>query len=122
MDRHHRLLDELRAPTRSLRHSMPDGWAAFLQLHAATMADGTLPARMKEEIALAISVVKRCDGCIAHHARAAVRAGATPEEVSEVLAVTLLMDGATASVYAPLAWEAFEAFRADTAEERSSDR
>lgn len=60
--------------------------------------------------ALAISVVKRCDGCIAYHAKAAARAGATPAEVAELLGVALLMDGGTANVYAPRAWEAFNEF------------
>jgi alkylhydroperoxidase/carboxymuconolactone decarboxylase family protein YurZ len=55
-------------------------------------------------------VVKRCDGCIAYHAKAAARAGATPGEVAELLGVALLMDGGTASVYAPRAWEAFTEF------------
>ena len=49
-----------------------------------------------------MSVVKRCDGCIAYHAKAAARAGATPGEVAEMLGVALLMDGGTASVYAPV--------------------
>jgi len=67
--------------------------------------------RLKEAAALAIAVVKRCDGCIAYHAKAAARAGATPQEVAELLAVALLMDGGTASVYGPRAWEAFHEFR-----------
>jgi AhpD family alkylhydroperoxidase len=37
-----------------------------------------LDARTKELIALAIAVCKECDGCIAAHAHAAVRHGATP--------------------------------------------
>jgi len=69
-----------------------------------------VPARLKEAAALAIAVAKRCDGCIAYHAKAAARAGATPTEVAEMLAVALLMDGGTASVYAPRAWEAFVEF------------
>jgi len=74
------------------------------------MADGEVPTRLKEAAALAMSVVKRCDGCIAYHAKAAARAGATPGEVAELLGVALLMDGGTASVYAPRAWEAFTEF------------
>ncbi len=57
-------------------------------------------------------MAKRCDGCIAYHAHAAARAGASREEVAEALGVALLMDGGTASVYGPLAWEAFEEFLA----------
>ena len=52
-------------------------------------------------MALSIAVVKQCDGCIAYHAKAAARRGATPEEVAEALGVALLMDGGTASVYGP---------------------
>ncbi len=74
-----------------------------------------MPAHLKEAVALAISVVKRCDGCIAYHAKAAAKAGATPEEVAELLGVALMMDGGTASVYAPRAWEAFEEFRTELA-------
>jgi AhpD family alkylhydroperoxidase len=113
VDHHHEVLHDLRKPTRSLRHEVPDVWAGFLSLHRAAMADGEIPTRIKEAAALAISVAKRCDGCIAYHAEAAARAGATPGEVSELLGVALLMDGGTASVYAPRAWEAFIEFRSE---------
>lgn len=97
----------LAGPTASLRDASPEVWTAFAALHKAAVADGVLPAKLKELVALAIGVVKRCDGCIAYHAKAAARRGATPEEVAEVLGVTLLMDGGTASVYAPRAWDAY---------------
>ena len=113
MEKHHEVLSELRAPTSSLRHAIPDTWAGFVSLHGAAMAEGQVTTAVKEAVALAISVVKRCDGCIAYHAKAAAKAGATPEEIAEVLGVALLMDGGTASVYAPRAWEAFNEFYAD---------
>ena len=105
MEHNHEVLDDLREPTRSLRHAIPETWAGFQSLHGAAMADGEMPAALKEAVALAISVVKRCDGCIAYHARAAARAGATPAQVAELLGVALLMDGGTACVYAPRAWD-----------------
>jgi AhpD family alkylhydroperoxidase len=114
MARHGETLGQLREPTRSLRHAIPETWAGFVGLHDAAMAEGEVPTRLKEAVALAISVVKRCDGCIAYHAKAAARAGATPAEVAELLGVALLMDGGTASVYAPRAWEAFSEFSALT--------
>ena len=115
MDQHHQVLHELREPTKSLRRAIPDAWAGFVAMHDAAVADGAVPARLKEAAALAISVVKRCDGCIAYHARAAAKAGATPAEVAELLSVALLMDGGTASVYAPRAWGAYEEFAAELA-------
>lgn len=110
---YHEVLGDLREPTRSLRHAIPAAWGGFVSLHEGALADGEVPARVKEAVALAISVVKRCDGCIAYHAKAAARAGATREEVAEILAVALLMDGGTASVYAPRAWDAYLEFSAD---------
>ena len=107
MSGHHEVLEQLRSPTRQLRTAIPDVWGAFQATHRAAMADGEVPVPLKEAAALAISVVKRCDGCIAYHAKAAARAGATPDEVAEMLGVALLMDGGTATVYAPRAWEAF---------------
>ena len=115
MTRHVETPRELREPTRSLRHAIPEAWAGFARLHDAAVAEGELPSRVKEAAALAMAVVKGCDGCIAYHARAAARAGATPGEVAEMLGVALLMDGGTASVYGPRAWEAFGEFSGSTA-------
>ena len=104
------VIASLAEPTKGLRSATPDVWAGFGQLHQAAVADGALPARTKELIALAIAVVKQCDGCIAYHATAAARRGASPEEVAEALGVALLMDGGTASVYGPRAWDAYLEF------------
>jgi AhpD family alkylhydroperoxidase len=110
------VINELKEPTRDLRHAIPEVWAGFGALHAEAVADGALPAHLKELIALTIAVVKHCDGCIAYHAKAAARRGATPEEVAEALGVALLMDGGTASVYGPRAWDAYREFAQPDAE------
>ncbi len=102
--------DELRKPTRELRTAIPDTWAHFTELHGSAMADGALPRRTKELMALVIGVVTHCDGCIAYHARAAATAGATEAEVAEALGVALLMGGGPASVWAPRAFAAFREF------------
>ena len=120
MGKHHDTLRELQEPTRSLRHAIPETWAGFASLHERALAEGEVPTRLKEAAALAISTVKQCDGCIAYHAKAAARAGATPGEVAELLGVALLMDGGTASVYAPRAWEAFNEYRADVEPKRGA--
>ncbi|MDY7106921.1 MAG: carboxymuconolactone decarboxylase family protein [Actinomycetota bacterium] len=104
------LIRELAGPTRELRAAAPEAWEGFGQLHKAAVADGALSATVKELMALAIAVVKQCDGCIAYHAKAAARRGATPEEVADALSVALLMDGGTATVYGPRAWAAYQEF------------
>jgi AhpD family alkylhydroperoxidase len=110
MAHHQEVIDELRSPTRELRRAAPEAWSGFAQLHDAALRDGALSSRTKELMALVAAVVKHCDGCIAYHAKAAARRGATPAEVAEALGVALLMDGGTATVYGPRAWEAYGEF------------
>jgi AhpD family alkylhydroperoxidase len=110
MDHYSEVIADLADPTTSLRDASRDVWAGFGQLHKAAVADGALSAKVKELMALTIAVVKQCDGCIAYHAKAAVRRGATSDEVAEALGVALLMDGGTASVYGPRAWDAYREF------------
>ncbi|NLA36573.1 MAG: carboxymuconolactone decarboxylase family protein [Actinobacteria bacterium] len=101
---------ELREPTKALRAAIPEVWGGFGELHRAAVADGALSGKVKELMALAIAVVKQCDGCIAYHAKAAVAQGATVAECAEALGIALLMDGGTASVYGPRAFAAFREF------------
>lgn len=103
------VIDDLKESTGALSAMIPDTWDGFARMHKSAVADGALPAKVKELIALAIAVVDECDGCISYHTKAAVRRGATAEEVAETLGVTLLMAGGPASVYAPRAWEAYGA-------------
>jgi AhpD family alkylhydroperoxidase len=96
-----------------LRSRIPDAWQGFVDLHRGAMAEGAISAGMKEVIALAISVADECEGCIAAHARGAARKGASPEEVAEALAVTLLMKGGPGTIYGPKAWAAYLEFKGD---------
>ena len=116
MTHFHDVISELRQPTRELKDAIPDAWAAFAALHEHALTAGALPAHVKELVALAIAVSKECDGCIAYHARGAAKKGASREELAEVLAVALLMNGGPASVYAPRAWAAFDEYAPPTVE------
>jgi AhpD family alkylhydroperoxidase len=100
-------LDELRPKTRELRRMIPDVYTGFAALHSGALSDGALDAKTKELIALALSVGSQCDGCIASHARGAVRHGASKQEAAEAIGVTLLMGGGPSSIYAPRAYESF---------------
>jgi len=102
--------DELKAPGRRLRAAIPEVYAGYAALHGAAMGDGALPAKMKELIALAIAVTKECDGCIAAHARSAVRQGVTAEEAAEAMGVVILMNGGPGTVWGPRGYAAFEEF------------
>jgi hypothetical protein len=54
MEHSHEVLEDLREPTRSLRHTIPEAWSGFQALHAGAMAEGEVPRRVKEAVALAI--------------------------------------------------------------------
>lgn len=115
------IIDDLREPTRELRRAAPDTWGGFSDLHRHAVAEGVVPARLKELVALAIAVVQHCDGCVGYHAKAAVRRGATREEAAEVLGVALLMAGGPASVWAPRALAAFDEFAVERDGEQEGD-
>lgn len=108
---------ELRPHTRELRRMIPDVYQGFGALHDAALADGALDSRTKELIALAIAVSTECDGCIAAHAHAAVRHGASLEEAAEAIGVSILMSGGPATIYGPRAFAAFSEFHAGAQQE-----
>jgi AhpD family alkylhydroperoxidase len=105
--------EELHVPTRELRHAIPQVYAGYKELNDAALGAGTLDAKTKELIALAIAVSKECDGCIAAHAHGAVLHGATPAEAAEAIGVTFLMNGGPATVYGARAFAAFQEFYAE---------
>jgi AhpD family alkylhydroperoxidase len=100
------VLDELSPLHRELRRAVPEVYRGFRELHHAAFEAGDLDTKTKELIALAIGVVEGCDGCIASHAEAAVRAGATRQEAAEAIGVTFLMNGGPATIYGPRAYAA----------------
>jgi len=105
---HGKAVQEPLAPlARNLRQAIPEVYAGFKELHSSAVAEGALPTKIKELIALTLSVAEQCDGCIAAHARGAARAGASKEEAAEAIGVTFLMQGGPATVYGPRAFDAF---------------
>lgn len=74
--------------------------SAFTSLQVAATSEGELGTKIKELMALAISIVSQCEGCIIYHLRNALEAGASPKEVYEAADVAILMGGGPAVVYA----------------------
>ena len=89
---------------------MPGPMTGFARLHKKSVEDGVLSGKMKELMAVAISVAVRCEGCIAYHVHDAIRAGATRPELLETLSVALFMGGGPASVYIAHAMDAIDQF------------
>jgi AhpD family alkylhydroperoxidase len=86
----------------------PAVMTGFGKLHAATQSRGALDRKVKELMALAISVAVHCDGCVTYHLHDALAAGATREEVVETVGVAVMMGGGPAVLYGAQALEALE--------------
>lgn len=102
----------LSAGMKDLRGGIPQTMHAFSGLANAATAEGVLDPKAKELIALAISVAVRCDGCIAFHAKAAHKHGATREEVMETVGMAIYMGGGPSLIYGTQALEAFDQWAA----------
>ena len=62
---------------------------AFLGLkRAAERVDGAIPAKTRELISVAVALSLQCAYCIDVHTKMAKAAGATPEEMAEVVFLT----------------------------------
>jgi AhpD family alkylhydroperoxidase len=114
MDTAHETLHEVTAAGRKLRDAIPEVYSGYARLSAAAMADGHLPGKVKELIALAIAATRECDGCIAAHARGAASRGVTAPEVAEALGVAIMMNGGPGTVWGPRAYAAFQEYAAES--------
>jgi|SRR5208283_1533480 len=86
-------------------------YAGFLEMERAAYADGALPKKHKELIAVGISVVKNCESCMQWHIEQAVAAGASFEEVFEAVEVAIEMGGGRATVSARFALEVMDSLK-----------
>lgn len=104
------IADEYYAGFGKLAEDIPGPAQGFHDLMVAATKDGALSTKTKELIAFAIGITVRCDGCLAHHAQAVLKAGATREEVTKMISVALLMGGGPSSVYGVEAMRAYDEF------------
>ena len=93
-----------------LGRELPGPMTGFARLRKKAVEDGALSAKVKELMALAVSIAVRCEGCIAYHVHDAIAAGATRQELLETIGVGLLMGGGPGSIYAAHALDAIEQF------------
>src|SRR5678816_340367 len=74
-------------PTRELAEQRnrlaPRPAEAFRAFSRSVFADGAIPAKTKQLIAIAVAHVTQCPYCIRGHTAAALRHGATAEEIME---------------------------------------
>lgn len=84
----------------------PEIHEAFDSFSRAVFADGALPAKTKQLIAVAVAHVTQCPYCINGHTKLARRTGASPEEVMEAIWVAAEMRAGGAYAHSTLALHA----------------
>jgi AhpD family alkylhydroperoxidase len=90
----------------------PASVEAFMGLHHAATAPGALDTKTKELLSIAIAIATHCGTCIDCHVHDAIAAGATREEIGEVVGVAILMGGGPSVVYGCQVLDAFDEFTA----------
>ena len=81
---------------------------AFEGFSRAVFAEGTLPVKTKQLIAVAVAHVTQCPYCIDGHTKLAIRKGASPEEIMEAIWVAAEMRAGGAFAHSTLALNAME--------------
>jgi AhpD family alkylhydroperoxidase len=81
----------------------PETEKAFQAFSRQVFADGALPVKTKQLIAVAVAHVTQCPYCIKGHTKAALRHGATRQELMEAIWVAAEMRAGGAYAHAALA-------------------
>ena len=87
----------------------PDTVRGYRTLGAAKAKTSKLGAKPRELTSLVVAVTTHCDGCIVIHTDAALKAGATREQISEALGAAVAMNGGAALVYSTRVMDAVAA-------------
>jgi AhpD family alkylhydroperoxidase len=90
------------------RRLAPKQSEAFKEFSQSVFADGALPAKTKQLIAVAAAHVTQCPYCIRGHTTAALKAGATGEEIMEAIWVAAEMRAGAAYAHSALALDTIE--------------
>jgi AhpD family alkylhydroperoxidase len=101
---------QLAAGVKEVGQVSSDTVKGYVELSSAGQKNDVLGAKVRELIALAVAVTARCDGCIAVHSEAAIRRGASKEEIVEALGVAIAVNAGAALVYSTRVMDAVKAY------------
>src|SRR6478735_8239774 len=78
----------------------PNVMKSFWAFDKAALADGAIPVKYKELIAIAVALTTQCPYCIDIHSGNARRAGATDVEIAEVAMIAAALRAGAAVTHA----------------------
>ena len=88
---------------RRMRELAPDAYRAWLEFDRKAFAEGALPGKTKELIALGIAHITQCPWCIDAHTKKASAAGCSDQEIGETIFVAKAMASGAAGSHGGLA-------------------
>jgi AhpD family alkylhydroperoxidase len=100
---------ELGARIGELTKLSPDTVRGYHTLSAANSKTSILGEKTRQLISLAVAITTHCDGCIVVHTEAALKAGASKEEIAEALGVAVGMNAGAALAYSTRVLDAVDA-------------
>ena len=77
----------------------PSAMDAFLAFDKAALAEGAIPKKYKELMAIAVALTTQCPYCIEIHKQAAVKAGVTEAELAETVHVAAALRAGAAMTH-----------------------
>jgi AhpD family alkylhydroperoxidase len=111
---YHPITPEIAARRKELAPEIHDAFQTFSH---AVFADGALPEKTKQLIAVAVAHTTQCPYCIQGHTRLATRKGASPQEIMEAIWVAAEMRAGGAYAHSTLALNALAPQHAASARE-----
>ncbi len=100
----------------------PETEKAFQAFSRQVFADGALPAKTKQLIAVAVAHVTQCPYCIKGHTKAALRYGATRQELMEAIWVAAEMRAGGAYAHTAVSLTAMDEVEAQSGSQASERR
>lgn len=94
-----------------IAQACPEMMKGFQSLHKAAEA-GPLDLKTVELIAVGHAIIQQCTYCIAFHVKNALDAGASREEIMQVVSVSVTMGGGPALMYSTEVVRALDDFGA----------
>jgi len=90
---------------KTIAANAPAAMGAFWAFDKAAMADGAIPGKFKELMALAVALTTQCPYCIEIHAGKARQAGAADPEIAEVVTVAAALRAGAAVTHGTHAFD-----------------
>ena len=112
MHDHHLYPDTSKELAQKRRELAPEIYGAFRAFGQRVFADGALPSKTKELIAIAVAHVTQCPYCIRGHTELALKKGATEQEIMEAIWVASEMRAGAAYAHSVLAIDTMNQFEA----------